>query len=212
MSTDELAVYDARIELIDFLIEVFHDAPTEEFLSHLLSGGMRTPEDEVNDRLDAGFSHLRSFVDAHEDDDVAELHADVKREYTSVFVGPRPPVLLHETHYREDTEFIGEGLAEVEASYGAAGWTPPEDDEYPEENDFVAVELAFLRWLVARQREGMEEAFGYERVFLDNHLGTWVGDAAADIRAETDNELFLAAGEVLSGVFEFEDELVAQMV
>ena len=210
MSTDELAVYDARIELIDFLIEVFHDAPTEEFLSRLLSGELHTPDEEVNDRLDAGFEHVRSFVDAHGGDDPEALHTDVKREYTSVFVGPRPPVLLHETHYRDDTEFIGEGLAEVEASYGAAGWTPPE--EYPEENDFVAVELAFLRWLVARQREGMEEAFGYERVFLDNHIDTWVEDAAADIREETDNDLFLAAGEVLLGVVEFEDELVAQMV
>ena len=183
MSTDELAVYDARIELIDFCIEVFHDAPTEEFLSHLLAGDMRTPEDSVNEHLDAGFE---------------------------VFVGPRPPVLLHETHYRDDTEFIGEGLAEVEASYGAAGWTPPE--EYPEENDFVAVELAFLRWLVTKQREGRDETFGYERVFLDNHLMTWVDDAVADVREETDEPLFLAAAEILAGLVEFEDEIVAQMV
>ncbi|WP_435062476.1 TorD/DmsD family molecular chaperone [Halobaculum sp. EA56] len=210
MSTDELAVYDARIELIDFCIEVFHDAPTEEFLSHLLAGEMRTPEDEVNERLDAGFEHVRAFVDAHEGDDVEELHTELRREYTEVFVGPRPPVLLHETNYREDTEFIGEGLAEVEASYGAAGWTPPE--EYPEENDFVAVELAFLRWLVTKQREGMEEAFGYERVFLDNHLMTWADEAAEDVREETDNDLFLAGAEILAGLVEFEDELVAQMV
>ncbi|MFC6786459.1 molecular chaperone [Halobaculum halobium] len=210
MSSDELAVYDARIELIDFCIEVFHDAPTEEFLSHLLSGDMRTPEDSVNDHLDAGFEHVRAFVDAHEDDDVSELRSDLRQKYTEVFVGPRPPVLLHETHYRDDTEFIGEGLAEVEASYGAAGWTPPE--EYPEESDFVAVELAFLRWLVTKQREGRDETFGYERVFLDNHLMTWADDAAEDIRAETDEPLFLAAGEILAGLVEFEDEIVAQMV
>ncbi|QZP38927.1 TorD/DmsD family molecular chaperone [Halobaculum magnesiiphilum] len=210
MSTDELAVYDARIELIDFCIEVFHDAPTEEFLSHLLSGDMRTPEDSVNEHLDAGFEHVRAFVDAHEGDDVSELHSDLRQEYTEVFVGPRPPVLLHETNYRDDTEFIGEGLAEVEASYGAAGWTPPE--EYPEENDFVAVELAFLRWLVTKQREGRDETFGYERVFLDNHLMTWVDDAADDIREETDEPLFLAAAEILTGLVEFEDEIVAQMV
>ena len=209
MSTDELAVYDARIELIDFCIEVFHDAPTEEFLSHLLAGDMRTPEDSVNEHLDAGFEHVRAFVDAHEGDDIEELHSGLRRTYTEVFVGPRPPVLLHETHYRDDTEFIGEGLAEVEASYGAAGWTPPE--EYPEENDFIAVELAFLRWLVTKQREGRDETFGYERVFLDNHLMTWVDDAVADIHDETDEPLFLAAAEILAGLVEFEDEIVAQM-
>ena len=210
MSSDDLAVYDARIELVDFLIEVFHDVPSEPFVERLLSGEVRTPEDAVNDRLDAGFERVRRFVADNEGRDPAEVRAELNRAYTAVFVGPRPPVLLHETYYREDTDFIGEGLAEVEASYSAAGWTPP--DDYGEENDFLAVELAFLRWLVDRQRAGMEEAFGYERVFLDQHLLPWVGAAVDDIEAETDHDLLLATGDLLVGVCEFEDELVAQMV
>ncbi|SHG73511.1 TorD/DmsD family molecular chaperone [Halobaculum gomorrense] len=209
MSTDELAVYDARIELIDFPIEVFHDTPSREFLDRLLSGDVRVPEDHVNDHLDAGFDHVRAFVEANADADRDELYADVKQKYTTVFVGPRPPVLLHETYYRDDTDFIGQGLAEVESSYSAAGWQPPE--EYGEENDFVAVELAFLRWLVDKQRQGMEEAFGYERVFLDTHLTTWVEAAVDDVHEETDNDLFLAAAEILLGLVEFEDEIVAQV-
>ena len=210
MNEDDL--YEARLELVDFGIAVFWDVPEAAFLERLLGDGTVLPEDSVNGPIDEGFEMLGAWIDENRGRPIEEISEEVNVEYTDLFVGPRPPVLLHETHYREDTEFIGEGLAEVEASYGAAGWTPPEDDEYPEENDFVAVELAFLRWLVARQREGMEEAFGYERVFLDNHIDTWVEDAAADVRAETDNDLFLAAGEVLAGVFEFEDELVAQMV
>ena len=209
MSTDELAVYDARIELIDFCIEVFHDAPTEEFLSHLLAGDMRTPEDSVNERLDAGFEHLRTFVDAHEGDDVEELHTDLRRAYTEVFVGPRPPVLLHETNYRDDTEFIGEGLAEVEASYDAAGWPLP--DDYPEENDFIAVEIAFLQYLIDRQRDGDEEAVGFERVFLEEHLDHWIDDFLADLREETDDGLFLAAALICRGFVQFEHTVVSQV-
>ncbi|MFC7156780.1 molecular chaperone [Halomarina halobia] len=203
-------IYDARIELIDFLVEVFWDVPTEEFLGTLLAGEIRTPEESVNEGLDRGFEHLRAFVAANEGADPDAVRERVRAEYSRAFVGPRPPVLPHESYYREDSDFLGSGLAAVESSYAAAGWSPPED--YPEESDFVAVELAFLRALVDRQRRGDGDAFGYERVFLEEHLGRWVGAFAADLREETDCDLFLAAGEILEGLVEFEDEIVSQQV
>jgi TorA maturation chaperone TorD len=138
------------------------------------------------------------------------VQEELATEYTRVFVGPRPPVLAHETYYREDRDFLGEGLAEVQASYSAAGWSPPE--EYPEEDDHVAVELAFLRYLVARQRSGDEETFGFERVFLDEHLLHWVDAFAEDVLDETDEPLYRAGASIVAGLAEFEDELVAQMV
>ncbi|WP_101298269.1 TorD/DmsD family molecular chaperone [Halegenticoccus soli] len=207
---DAAAVYDARLELIDFVIEVFWDVPTAAFLDSVLTGDVLVPEDSVNEHLDAGFAALDSFVEGNRDRPIAEVREDLRTEYTRVFVGPRPPVLPNETYYREDTDFLGPGLAKVEASYRAAGWVPPGD--YGEENDFVAVELAFLRHLVERQRNGAEEAFGYERVFIDEHLSTWVDDFAADVHEETAEPLFLAGADVLRGLVEFEDELVAQMV
>lgn len=213
MNDDE--VYEARLEIVDFLIEVFYDAPGEAFVGRLLSDELRIPEGEVNDRMDRGFRRLERFVDANRDRDPEAVAAELGREYTRLFVGPRPPVLPHETHYREDTEFIGKGLAEVEASYSAAGWAPPED--YPEENDFVAVELAFLRNLIDRQRTGHEETFGFERVFLDEHLLRWYEPFLADLEdelgpGEAETDLFLAAAEVFAGFVEFEDEIVAQQV
>jgi TorA maturation chaperone TorD len=207
---DEDAIYAARVELIDFCIECLHDTPDEAFVGRLLSGEYELPADSVNGRLDAGFDHLEAFVEANRDRDPAEVAEELAVEYTRVFVGPRPPVLAHETYYREDTEFIGEGLAEVTASYSAAGWNPPEN--YGEEDDFVAVELAFLRNLVDRQRAGKEETFGFERVFLDEHLLRWVEDLAADVEDETDEPFYLAAANVLAGLVELEDELVASQM
>ncbi len=57
------------------------------------------------------------------------------------------------------------GLAEVDASYGAAGWAPPEDD--PEEDDFIAVEMAIPKShrAPARGRRGDRRL---ERVFIGN--------------------------------------------
>ncbi|MFB6195999.1 MAG: molecular chaperone [Haloplanus sp.] len=207
---DEQALYASRLELVDFLIEALYDLPDEAFVAELLDGEFRTPESEVNDALDHGFDALRSFVADNADRDVEAVHDDIEREYTRLFVGPRPPVMAHETYYRDDTDFMGEGLAAVEASYGAAGWSPPE--EYPEENDFVAVELAFLRHLIDQQRQGVDESVGYERVFLDEHALQWVEPFTTDLREQADSRFYVAVASIYDGLLTFEDELVAQML
>lgn len=206
---DDDAIYAARIELVDFLIEALWNPPTEEFVESLLSGEIRFPTEGIDDDLDAGFERLRAFIDANEGRPIEEVQTELNREYTRIFVGPRPPVTAHESYYREDMDYLGKGKAMVESSYGAAGWKPPES--YPEEADYVAVELAFLRRQIERQRTGAEEAFGYERVFLEEHLTHWIDDCAADVVEHADSAFYEAVGHLLSGVVEFEDELAGQM-
>lgn len=206
---DDDAIYAARLELVDFLIEALWNPPTEEFVESLLSGDVRFPTEGIDDDLDAGFERLRAFIDANEGRPVEEVQTELNREYTRIFVGPRPPVTAHESYYREDMDYLGKGKAMVESSYGAAGWKPPES--YPEEADYVAVELAFLRRQIERQRTGAEEAFGYERVFLEEHLTRWIDDCAADVVEYADSAFYEAVGHLLSGIVEFEDELAGQM-
>ncbi|QLK26318.1 molecular chaperone TorD family protein [Natrinema zhouii] len=209
MSMDQQALYDARLELVNFLIDAFADVPTEAFVETLLSGDVLVPDASVSDRLDRGFAALEAFIDENRDREADAVRDDLEREFTRLFVGPRPPVLPHETYYREDTDFRGEGLATVEASYGAAGWSPP--DEYPEENDYVAVELAFLRYLIRRQRSGDVETFGYQRVFHEEHLSEWIDDLAADVRERTDERFYEAVAALLEGCIAFEEEIAMQM-
>ncbi|WP_200530273.1 molecular chaperone TorD family protein [Halorubrum sp. LN27] len=209
MSLDQTALYETRLELSGFLVDAFADYPPEELLERLLSGDFEVPEQAVSDDLDAGFERLRAFAADNEGRDVDAVRDDLEREYTRVFVGPRPPVLPHETHYRDDTDFRGEGLAKVEASYGAAGWSPP--DDYPEENDHIAVELAFLRHLIERQRAGDEETLGFQRVFHDEHLSQWIDDCARDVLDNTDEPFYEAAAYLLSGYVAFEEEIASQM-
>ncbi len=207
---DERAIYDARLELVDFAIEAFWDTPGEEFVDGLLNGDPSFPEGSINEPLDEGLAMLREWIDENRGRPTEQVCDELAREYTRLFVGPRPPVLPHESYYRPDADFLGDGLAEVEASYRAAGWTPPED--YPEEHDFVAVELAFLRHLIQRQRDGDEETVGFERVFLDEHVSQWIDPFVEELREEADPGLYLAAGLVFQGLVEFEDELVAQLI
>jgi TorA maturation chaperone TorD len=207
---DERALYESRLELVDFLVEALHDVPDEAFVERLLSGDVRTPDGDVNEPLDRGFDALRTFVGEHQEYDVSEVQDALEREYTRLLVGPRPPVVAHETYYREDADYLGEGVAEVEASYGAAGWAPPE--EYPEEDDFVVVELAFLRHLIDQQRQGADEAVGFERVFLDEHALTWVDAFTDDLRERTDSRFYAAVADIYAGTLRFEDELVAGLL
>jgi len=207
---DEHALYESRLELVDFLVEAFHDVPDAAFVDRLLSGDVRTPDGEVNEPLDRGFDALSTFVEEHQEYDVSEVQDALEREYTRLLVGPRPPVIAHETYYREDADYLGEGVAEVEASYGAAGWGPPED--YPEEDDFVALELAFLRHLIDQQRQGADEAVGFERVFLDEHALTWVDAFTDDLREQTDSRFYVAVADIYAGTLRFEDELVAGLL
>lgn len=202
-------VYDARLELVDFAIEAFWDTPSEEFVEGLLDETPVLPEDPINDPLDEGFDVLRSWIETNRGRPVEAVRDELSQEYTELFVGPRPPVLPHESYYREDAQYLGDGLARVEESYRAAGWLPPED--YPEESDFLAVELAFLRNLIERQREGQVETVGFERVFLEDHLTQWIDPFVAELRQEAESGLFLAAALVVQGLVAFEEEIIAQI-
>ncbi len=207
MSLDQQALYDARLELVDYLIDALYDTPDEAFVERLLDGGLDTPADSINDDLDTGFEYLHAFVEANDGRDPEAVVDELAKEFTRVFVGPRPPVQPHETYHRDDTDFLSSGLAEVESSYGAAGWKVPES--VSEEADYVGVELLFLRNLLRRQRAGEEEAVGFERVFLDEHFSTWLDDLLADVVDATDEPFYLAAVHVLRGFVEFERDLVA---
>lgn len=203
------AVYDARLELVDFAIEAFWDTPSEEFVAGLLGDEPVLPEESINEPLDEGFDVLRTWIEENRGREVEAVCDELAREYTELFVGPRPPVLPHESYYREDVEYLGDGLARVEESYRAAGWTPPED--YPEESDFLAVELAFLRNLIERQRAGQVETVGFERVFIEDHLTEWIDPFVEDLRQEADPGLYLAAALVVQGLVEFEADIVSQL-
>lgn len=209
MSLDQHALYDARLELVNFLIDAFADVPSETFVETIRSEDVLLPDESVSEDLDSGFAALETFIEENRDRDTATVREALESEFTRLFVGPRPPILPHETYYREDTDFRGKGLANVEASYAAAGWSPP--DDYPEENDYVAVELAFLRYLIRQQRAGHEETVGYQRVFHEEHLSEWIPALAADIRERSDERFYEAVASILEGYVAFEAEIAMQM-
>ncbi|MFC4439249.1 MULTISPECIES: TorD/DmsD family molecular chaperone [Natrialbaceae] len=206
---DMEAIYEARLDLVEFLVTATHDAPGEAFIEDILEGDVIGPSGTVNEELGEGFDLLEQFIEANEDRPIEDVVDELEVEYTRLLVGPRPPVTPHETYFRGEMQYLGEGLPKVEASYGAAGWSPPEN--YPEESDHVAVELAFLRHLIRSQKRGREEALGYQRVFHEEHLTHWLDDCAAAIAAEANATFYEAVGHLLAGYNEFEEEIALQV-
>ncbi|MFC6717784.1 molecular chaperone [Natrialbaceae archaeon GCM10025810] len=202
------AIYATRLDLVEFLIGALADVPSEAFLESLLEGEIEPPSTGVDEDIDRGFDLLERFVEENRDRSPDAVRDDLAVEYTRLFVGPRPPAMPHESYHREDADFLGKAVTVLEADYGAAGWSPPED--YPEESDHVAVELAFLRYLIEAQREGREEALGYERVFHEEHLSRWIDDFASDTVDLADGPFYEAVGHLLRGFVAFEGDLAEQ--
>lgn len=203
------AIYTARLDLVEFLVTATHDAPSEAFIEDVLHGDVTPPSGSVNDELDEGFDRLAQFIEENKDRPTEDVVDELEVEFTRLFIGPRPPVMPHETYFREDMEFLGDGLPKVKASYGAAGWKPPEN--YPEEEDHLALELAFLRYLVRSQQQGREEALGFQRVFHEEHLSHWLDECAAAIVDEAESPFYEAVGHLLAGYCAFEEEIALQV-
>jgi TorA maturation chaperone TorD len=191
-------VYAGRLDLLRFLSALLDGPPDDQFVRGLLAGDVAGPAPSVNDSIERGFSLLAAFHDDRADADPGAVERAVAAEYAGLF--ETGTVATRESAYREDAP-VDRDLA---AAYDAADWSPPSTPL-----DGVGVELAFLRHLVARQREGETTALDRESQFLDAHLSRWLDRFADDLADAAESDLYRGAAHVLRGVVEFEDTLVS---
>lgn len=194
------AVARSRLQLLEFLVQALADTPTEEFVRGLFADEGSLPDAEVNEPLDEGLAHLRSFYEANRDRDLDAVWRDVITEHAQLYLGGNPRVPSTESAYRDGVE-----PDDVAARYEAAGWSAPGDDP----PDDIAVELAYLGELVTRQRDDAA-AFERERAFLDDHLLRWADDFAEATYERADSDLYRGVASVLLGATTFEAAFVAE--
>jgi TorA maturation chaperone TorD len=114
------------------------------------------------------------------------------------------PVVPYEANYtvREDIGQQQRRIAKVAGAVDALGFGF--DDEFDERHDHVAVELELLQvlaaWRVVAARtddvESDSEVADLEATLLAEHLVDFVPAFAADLRAATDADLYLAAADL----------------
>ena len=203
---DAGAIARARSSLYDLLALGF-SPPSEELLQALGARLLQVLEERVTlfawPNLVGELERLRTFVGKGRGGQ-EKLLADLKLEYTWLFVGPYGlPVPPYESVYREPQRTVmGASTIDVLKRYEEAGFAlSPSFKELP---DHVAVELDFLALLSSEEAEAWErgdpaEALLFlrlEEAFLRDHLVTWIGSFCDRVVSSTEGPFYQAMAEL----------------
>lgn len=176
-------------DIYGFTSAVLADPPPPEMVEAL--SGLPEPEGVDDPLIEEAFRELKEWADAV--DDPEESSERLEKEHTSLFLGPRPALQVHESFYADD--FMGEPLAAVAEDYSSLGIAPAQD--LREEVDHAAVELAVLRHLVSEGRtEDRQE-------FLESH-GWWFDELAEDLRREAKDGFYSAVARLIKGAVDLD--------
>ncbi|WP_449315751.1 TorD/DmsD family molecular chaperone [Rubneribacter sp.] len=184
-------------------------ALAEDVIAGRLSQGLESLVGEGAEGALRALGELRAFEGsvAHVAPDELRLRLEV--DYNRLFVGPgalkAPP---YESYYASEARAPGSGRLRTEeerqvaGAYARCGYAVPEGlAELP---DHVAVELEFLA-LLARDEAAAWEAGDDRRAlelqdaqegFVEEHLGRWIEQLAARVRAEARCPLYPAVIDV----------------
>lgn len=177
----------AREDLCRFLAACYYE-PAADFTEERLFDSMA----EAARKIDPGLADIAGRLGA---DFVAQDLQTLLVDYTRLFLGPVAPLARpHGSFWLSgETTLMQESTVEVQQLYQEGGFDL--DDELREVPDHIAVELEFLYLLIFKQNEaaqsGQDEVFAawahLQDMFLQRHLGAWVGRFAAATRqgAET---------------------------
>ena len=179
--------------LYEFAAGAFADPPDAAAVSRIAEVGLPEPEAAPNERLERGFELLDGW--RRSVDDPEAVATALERRHTSLFVGPRPDLQIHESYYADD--FLGAPLARVQGTYAELGIEPGPD--LREEGDHAAVELAALALLTRREAEEPTE----KAWFLREH-GWWFDRLADDLAETGEDGFYRAVGAIAAGLIAFD--------
>ncbi|MBI2320863.1 MAG: molecular chaperone TorD family protein [Chloroflexi bacterium] len=182
-----------------------------------VAGDLRHAEDAV--AAFPFFQPWRHLLQAIEEIDAAGL-ARLPEAYVRLFQISRDGVSLpYESCYGvPDGQGAGWVAALLTRTYARAGLNvAPSAGESP---DHVAVELEFMAHLCAREAAAWaepapREALGLlaqERSFLRLHLGRWLGDFAAEVRARAAEPLYVATATAAEALVHHDSDLVEALL
>jgi len=152
--------------------------------------------------LDQAQALLRSLIDQPQP--AAALCGRLCVEYNRLFVGPDAlPCPPYESAYRNGRTVMGPSAVAVQQVYQAARLSVTR--ALPGPPDHIAIELAFMAELCARQfralidgcESGVQQSLAIQRQFLEEHLGRWAAPFAQDVRGAAQDPFYQAAAAIL---------------
>lgn len=162
---------------------LFLEEPPLALAEEMVRGNVDLPvPPDSNSKLLEGVEALRAFAQAQLGRGAEEVHRELRQEYATLFIGPRPrTVHPYESVYRDSLTvggqtfkglLMGESVDKVRAFWAEAGVRCINPHNYPP--DHFGLELGFVAYVGQQFLETGEERYlELMRRFLGEHLLAW---------------------------------------
>jgi TorA maturation chaperone TorD len=214
-----------RKALYEFLAAVYANEVTVDFLRQLRAKTgllLDTADDpEIHGtEMAHGFKEISTYVSSLKERDLGSVRLDLAVEFARLFLGVgRMPFHPSESSYVTREHLVMQKPRdEVLKLYKAMGVTKVSGFAEPE--DHVALELRFMAHLCEKVGAALLENdlpkakryFEIQRDFLNEHLGKWVPELAADVMRMAKNEFYKSVAKITKGYLEEDKKAVSEMI
>ena len=203
---DDRELLSFRQGYYEALGALFRREPSGELLRQLAIGiGARTQAARsLHPLLGAGWEAIERFV---ADTPPERLAEHVAEEYVQLFVGPLAAAVNPYESFYLTGRLLDRPLADVRTFLKSAGIEKLGD--YPEPEDFLAIELEVMRWLIGKQMAAVDPKderrwIELQADFLKEHLLVWGPACAKDIERAECAEFYRSAAKILQGFLALE--------
>ena len=188
-----------RASYYEVLGALFRREPSAELVQQLADGIQQRilAARNVHPMLGAGWEELDRFLNETPQENLADALTD---EYTRLFIGPHGPAINPYESFYITGRLLDRPLADVRRFLKATGIEKLE--EYSEPEDFLAVELEVMRWLIQKQAAAADPEQRNRLVrlqidFLRDHLLVWAPACGEDIERATGANFYRFAGKIM---------------
>jgi len=195
-----------RQSYYEVLGALFGREPSGELLQQLVNGIEERTQAARNlhPLLGAGWEAIGRFV---ADTPTEQLAENVAEEYVQLFIGPLGAAVNPYESFYLTGRLLDRPLADVRTFLKSTGIEKL--DDYPEPEDFLAVELEVMRWLISKQMVAADpkderQWIELQADFLKEHLLVWGPDCAKDIERAECAKFYRSAAEILQGFLALE--------
>jgi TorA maturation chaperone TorD len=211
----EKGILETRRNFYALLYQMYLEPPSREFVDNLMNERFYLPGLISDEELSEGFKLVREFVEKSKDKAIDELHKDLVREYTRLFIGPhRLPVQPYESWW-VDGKLMGESLLKVKQVYRKAGIAKVK--EYAEPEDHIAFELRFMHYLCEEElsadtEERIAECLNIQKEYLNDHLLSWVPDFCDALTENKLSEFYKGIARLTKGFILLEEAVIEELL
>lgn len=210
------AACTARSQTYQLLARLFRKEVNEELLAEL--AGKKYPYGTGNDKADAGYLKIATFLSNTWPNTVTDLAVDFVRTFIGHGNDSYACAYPFESVYTSRERLLMMGArTEVLAIYRSQGLD--KSDDWKEGEDHVSVELEFMATMAQRSADALlaedadraEELLNVQRNFLADHLAAWVPMMTADMKCFAKTELYQGLALLTEGYLEIDGAFLKEI-